>query len=112
MMKSLFTITVLAGSILLAPATGFAADQQQDQMRNQIYGSQLMTEQERNEYRNQMRAAKTAEERERIRNEHHKQMKIRAQEQGVTLPDEPPMSGKGMGPGMSPGMGQGKGMGR
>lgn len=115
MMKSLFAITALTGSMLLAPAAGFAADQQkdqprdqdktqtQDQMMDQIYGSQLMSEPERNEYRKQMHAAKTAEERKRIRYEHHKQMKIRAQEKGITLPDEPPMQGKGMDPGMGMG---------
>ncbi|HEY9050915.1 MAG TPA: hypothetical protein VIQ03_05180 [Gammaproteobacteria bacterium] len=116
MMKSLFVITALTGALMLTPVTGFSADQQKDQMRDQVYGSQLMTDQERNEYRNRMRTAKTDEERQRIRNEHHERMKIRAQEQGVTLPDEPPMSGKGMGsgPGMGQGMGQGqgKGMGR
>lgn len=118
MMKSLFVITALTGALVLFPITGFSADQQrdqdrtqtQDQMRDQVYGSQLMTDQERNEYRSRMRAAKTDEERQRIRKEHHERMKIRAQEQGVTLPDEPPMRGKGMGPG--PGMGQGMGQGQ
>lgn len=76
--------------------------------QDQIYGSQLMTQQERNEYRARMRNAKTMEEREQIRTEHHEQMKVRAQEKGVTLPDEPPMHGRGMGPGkdMGPGMGR------
>lgn len=81
----------------------------QDQLRDQdIYGYQLMTQQERNEYRNRMRAAKTLEERERIRNEHHEQMKVRAKERGVILPDEPPARGGGMGPGGG-GMGPGGG---
>jgi hypothetical protein len=76
----------------------------QDQIRDQdIYGSQLMTQQERSEYRNRMRTATTAEERERIRNEHHAQMKIRAKERGVTIPDQPPA--RGMGGGMGPGGG-------
>ncbi len=87
--------------------------QDKDQIQDrQIYGSQLMTQQERNEYRTRMRAAKTAEEREQIRKEHHEQMKTRAKEKGVTLPDEPPARGMGggMGPGgggMGPGMGGG-----
>jgi hypothetical protein len=60
-----------------------------------------------------MRNAKTLEEREQIRKEHHEQMKARAQEKGVTLPDEPPARGRGMGPGkgMGPGMGPGGGAG-
>jgi hypothetical protein len=78
-----------------------------DQIRDQdIYGSQLMNAQERNDYRSRMRTATTAEERERIRNEHHTQMKIRAKERGVTLPDEPPAN---RGPGMGPGGGMGGG---
>ena len=87
-----------------------AADQ------NQIYGSQMMTEQERMEYRDRLRAAESAEEREKIRNEHHKQMQERAKERGVSIPDEPPARGGGMGPkdGMGPqdGMGPGGGKGR
>lgn len=75
----------------------------QDKTQDQIYGSQLMTQQERNEYRNQMRAAKTAQEREQLRKEHHERMKVRAKEKGVTLPDEPPA--RGMGGGMGPGGG-------
>ncbi len=88
--------------------------QDKDQIRDRdIYGSQLMTAEERNEYRNRMRAAKTAQEREQIRKEHHERMKMRAKEKGVTIPDEPPERGKGMGPrdGMGPGGGMGPGMG-
>jgi len=80
-----------------------------------IYGSQLMTEQERQEYRARMRAATTAQEREQIRLEHHTQMQARAREQGVDLPEEPPMTDmrRGMGPdqGMGPGQGMGQGQG-
>jgi len=82
----------------------------QDKDQDRIYGSQLMTDKERLEYRNRMRAAKTAEEREKIRNEHHERMKVRAREQGKTLPDEPPKTGAGMGPGPAAGgMGPGGG---
>jgi len=65
----------------------------------QVRGSQLMTAEERAEHRKKVRAAKTAEEREQIRKEFHEQMKARAKERGVTLPDEPPAMGRGMGPG-------------
>jgi len=81
----------------------------------QIYGSQLMTEQERIEFRARMQNAKTAEERERIRLEHHNEMQERANQKGMTLPDQPPAQGmgqgmgQGKGAGQSPGAGQGKG---
>jgi hypothetical protein len=118
--------TLLYAALLAAmfPAFGtvaYAADQDRDRLQtpdqtrnqDQIYGSQLMTQEERMEYRNRMRNAKTLEEREQIRKEHHEQMKARAQEKGVTLPDEPPARGRGMGPGkgMGPGMGPGGGAG-
>jgi hypothetical protein len=85
--------------------------QTQDQARDTpIYGSQLMTSQERSEYGARMRAAKTAEEREQIRKEHHEQMKARAKEKGVALPDEPPARGMGGGMGSGGGgMGSGGG---
>lgn len=88
----------------------------QVQKREQIYGSQLMTPQERKEHRAKLRAAKTEQEREQIRIDHHKLMQERAKERGVTLPDAPPMRGKGMGPGSGkcggPGAGMGPGGGR
>ncbi|MFC3675561.1 hypothetical protein [Ferrovibrio xuzhouensis] len=57
---------------------------------SQIYGRQLMTQEEMNRYRQRMRNAKTTQEREQIRTENHKQMQERAQQRGITLPDEPP----------------------
>ncbi|MCW8830329.1 MAG: hypothetical protein OQK32_02295 [Gammaproteobacteria bacterium] len=90
---------------VLALTTGLALAAEQDpvqdrtQIQQEIYGSQLMTEQERMEFRQKMRTAKTLEQRQQIRNEHHERMKKRAQEQGMTLPDEPPTRGGGMGPG-------------
>jgi hypothetical protein len=98
-------VLALAASGVTLPA--LAADQArdqdrlrtQDQIRDQdIYGSQLMTAQERDAHRAKMRAAKTEQERERIRAEHHEQMKVRAKERGVTLPDVPP-AGRGPGGG-------------
>lgn len=112
MFKKLLLLPLLAGVATISPlALAEEPVQQQDrtrtqeQDRQQIYGSQLMTQQERAAYRARMRAAKTQEEREKIRAEHHEQMKVRAKEKGVTLPDEPPMRGGGMGPGMGPGGG-------
>jgi hypothetical protein len=118
MKKRLLTISALA--ITLSLHTGFAlsADptpvtnnaQTQAQDQDQIYGSQLMTQEERIEFRAKMQAAKTVEEQEQIRNEHHKAMQERAASQGIVLPDQPSAGGRGMGPGS--GMGSGGGMGQ
>ncbi|UCH52591.1 MAG: hypothetical protein JSW09_08225 [Pseudomonadota bacterium] len=89
-----------------------AQDQTQLRTQDQIYGSQLMTQEERAAHQAKMRAAKTEQEREQIRAEHHKQMQERAKQQGVTLPDEPPARGRGGGPGPGPGGGMGPGGGR
>lgn len=76
-----------------------------------IYGSQMMTEQERNEHRAQLRSAATEQERDQIRRTHHDQMRARAKERGVTLPEEPPPRGQGLGPGPGAGPGSGAGAG-
>ena len=102
MMKKTLIVSALTIVLSIAAGMAFAAEEQE-----QIYGSQLMTKQERIEYRAKLRAAKTAEERERIRKEHHERMKERAKEHGMTLPDEPPERGSGMGSGGG-GMGPGK----
>ncbi|MBZ0160665.1 MAG: hypothetical protein K8G79_11105 [bacterium] len=113
-MKRRPIVPVLTAALALSAGLALAADpepakeQAQTQKQEQVYGSQLMTPQERAEYRAKMRAAKTAEEREGIRKEHHKLMQERAKARGVTLPDEPPARGGGMGPGghrMGPGGG-------
>ena len=83
--------------------------ERQQRRQEQDYGSELMTPKENAEYRARMQAVKTAEEREQIRKEHHEKMKERAKARGVTLPDEPPAGGDGMGPndgGMRPGGGR------
>ena len=97
--RNLFLGAVLT---LVVPGTSVLAEQQ-------VYGSQLMTQQERMEHRTKMQSMNTMEERERYRMEHHKKMQERAKQQGVTLPDVPLMRNKGRGPG---GGGQGRGMGR
>ena len=112
MKKQLFVICALAWALPLSAGPSLAADPAVPpaQAEEQIYGSQLMTPQERAEQRAKMRAAKTVEEREKIRQEHHDRMKARAKARGITLPDEPPMGGAGMGPGgMGPGPGGGMG---
>ena len=104
MMKRPLMLYALATALSLSAGLAFAdgptptQEKAQAQKQEQIYGSQLMTQQERNEYRAKMRAAKTAEEREQVRKEHHEGMKERAKARGVTLPDDPPARGGGMGP--------------
>ena len=123
MFKKTLTMSVLTGALVFTSGFALADDQDRtrlqdkdqtkskDRDQDRIYGSQLMTKQERNEFRNRMRSAKTAQEREQIRAEHHERMMVRAKERGVTLPDDPPARGGGMGPGgaMAPGGGMGPG---
>jgi len=100
-MKNKSRYLLLIGVLAMAiPGTSvFSAEQ--------IYGSQLMTQQERIEHRTKMQSMKTMEERERYRMEHHMKMQERAEEQGVTLPDSTPM-GNGMGGGRGQGGGRGR----
>jgi hypothetical protein len=114
MQREFWIGAVVASALFWSVGGAVAADQErardqvatETQEQEQIFGSQMMTEQERTEYRAKMRAATTAEERERIRKEHHEQMKARATERGMTLPDEPPARGGGLGMGPGPGGGR------
>ena len=98
-----------AAVVTATPAAEPVREQSEAQVRERIYGSQLMTEQERNEYRARMRTLRTAQEREQFRKEHHERMKERAAERGLSLPDDPPAQGRGAGPrhGNLPGAGAG-----
>jgi hypothetical protein len=117
MVKRSLEVFALAGVLSLSAGFVLAADQEraqdkvqkQEQEQEQIYGSQLMTQQERDEFRAKMRSAKTAKEREQIRQEHHERMMVRAKERGVNLPSETPAHGGHMGSGG--GMGAGGDMG-
>jgi len=119
-MKRREMLFLLGGLLSLPMLAAHAADQDRDQdrereeLRQRVYGWELMTDAERNEYRERMRNMRTDAEREAFRLEHHKQMQERARERGVTLPDVPMGPGRGMGPGsgMGPGNGMGPGMGR
>jgi hypothetical protein len=112
-MRHILRMSPLVIALFLASGVTWAADETQAQERvetqQQVYGYQLMTNEERMEMRNKMRAAKTAQEREKIQAEHHERMKVRANEMGVTLPDQPMMKGGGMGMGAGAGQGQVKG---
>jgi hypothetical protein len=104
MYKFLSAMLVLEVAWLSGPGFALAADQESArqsaplQQTERIYGSQLMTGQERAEHRSRMLSAASAEEREQIRREHHEKMRLRAEERGMALPDEPPARGRGMGP--------------
>lgn len=108
MLKKIVIMSALTGALALSSSLTFAAEQVKTQQKEQVYGSELMTEQEREEHRSKMRTAKTAEEREQFRIEQHERMKERAKERGMTLPDEPPVRGGGMGPGGRMGAGGGR----
>jgi hypothetical protein len=104
------TLSFFAGFAPAADQTP-AQENAQTQQEDQIYGSQLMTQEERTEYHAKMRAAKTVEEREQIRNEHHEIMQDRAKKLGVSLPDEPSYNRGGRGMGSGSGMDHGGGTG-
>lgn len=114
-MKRALIASTMAAALGLTSGFTLAADQQQVQaqthQQDQIYGSQLMTEQERAELRDKMRSAMTTEERDLIRKENHDQMTARAKASGVTLPAAPAARGSGMGP-RAGGGGGGAGRGR
>ena len=92
MLLKKLALSALAGALILGAGLAQAADQAKDQVKDQtqdrtrsqdqIYGSQLMTEQERVEHRATMRSLKTAQEREAYQLEHHKRMQERAKEKG------------------------------
>jgi hypothetical protein len=104
--KTVASLAIASALVLGTMATLAMSSMAQQQP---VYGSQMMTEQERMEYQQRMKSAKTEQEREQIRAEHHVQMQERAKNQGITLPDNPPMK-KGTGSGMKSGSGMGSGM--
>lgn len=104
MMKRLLTVSTLASVLLMPAGVVLAADQgaarESAQTQQQVYGSQLMTEQERNEHREKMRAAKTPEERKQLQMENHERMKERAKARHMKMSEQPPaVRGGGMGSG-------------
>ena len=104
------SITKTAAVIVIVSATAWSSvgvhAQDQTQTQPQIYGSQLMTDAERTAFQTKMRSLKTTAERDAFRVEHHDQMKARAAEKGLTLPDTPMMNKSGKNQ-TAPGTGQG-----
>ena len=108
---SISTLALLA--VLATTAGMWSGDiQAQDQVQAQIYGSQLMTDAERSEYRSKMRTLKTDKERDSFRLDHHENMKVRAAEKGVTLPNTPQSAGSKANSGFGGGTGSGGGAGQ
>lgn len=93
----IFPLCFFYQSSILAADSVNTQEKIQVQTQEQVDGRQLMTGQERTEFRSKIRAAKTSGERELIRTENHNRMKERAKEQGVTLSDEKPSKGGGIG---------------
>jgi 1,2-phenylacetyl-CoA epoxidase catalytic subunit len=98
-------VALFSTAASVAGSTDKDRDQGRLQAQDRVYGSQLMTQQERNEYDALMNAARTGKERDQIRQAHQEQMKERAKQRGVTLPDEPSASGKTQDMGSGGGMG-------
>lgn len=74
------------------------------------YGPRLMTQQEWQQHREMMRSFQTNEERLAYRRQIHEEMRLRAQQRGISMPEQPPMwGGQGMGMGSN---GQGNGWGK
>ncbi len=114
MKRKTLVLSALVSAWSLSAGYALAGDPQtaketvQAPTQEQVYGSQLMTQEEQMAYRSQMRATKTTQERDQLRKEHHEQMQERAKARGLTLPAEPLARGSGMGPGGG-GMGSGGG---
>lgn len=98
---------VVSASVVLAAALGLGMAVPVQAENDYVYGRQLMTEQELAQHRAQMRSLQTEQAREAYRLEHHKRMQLRAQEHGLTLPEEPGPYGRGAGPRDGTGMGAG-----
>ena len=110
MHKKLSVLFLIFCFVWLFIEVSLAADPPQVQQQGKAYGWSLMTPEERIEHRDKMRSLQTQEEREQYRIEHHKKMKERMKERGITLPDQPRNRG-GMGLGDRR-MGGGGGRGR
>ncbi|MDZ7752813.1 MAG: hypothetical protein U5S82_14365 [Gammaproteobacteria bacterium] len=92
-MKARKTIITAAGIALLIPLAGTVMAGDEYPIR---HGRDLMSDEEFATHRAAM-VNMTTEERQAYRVARHESMKERAAEQGVTLPDEPGMRGRGMG---------------
>jgi len=100
MFKKTLMMTILSGALLSLANFALAADRDQQQFREDIYGSQFMTKEEKVEYRNKILSAKTEKEREKIRFKHRELIKERTDKHGLVIEDDLPARSRGMGSGM------------
>jgi len=94
------TLTYVTGALALSIGLALAAEPQPP-AKEQVYGSQVMTQKERAAHRAKIGTAKTAEEKEKVRAEEHARLKERAEQQGKVMPENPPAKAGGTGPGRS-----------
>ena len=99
MTKKSMLFHTITSFLLLHGGLAIAQDQTSATSQTQVHGKELMTEQERAAHQQKMQQAKTEQEREQIRKQQHEMMQQRASEQGLSMPDEPPARGSGMGSG-------------
>jgi hypothetical protein len=104
MLLELAVATFLSGGIALADDQfrGNGGDQYQAQnnerdqyqaQKRQTVGRDMMTTEEHQDHRTKMRSAPTRDERAQVRADQHEKMKQRAEEQGKSLPENPPAGG-------------------
>ena len=105
------TLPYLTGALALAIGLALAAEPAETPppAKEQVYGSQLMTQQERAAHRARVMAATTPEAKALIRAQQHERMKERARQLGLEMPDTPPALAGGRGPGPGPCVGMGPG---
>lgn len=101
MLKRSINFTLAALTLCLGQV--WAAEPVTVPAQPQVYGSQLMTQRERTEHRFKMRTAATPEQRAQIREESHVQMRERAEQQGLSMPEHPPVPGGGLRMGLGAG---------
>ena len=83
---TLVMIAAAVASTGLALGAERSDTQGQRQVRERIYGSEVMTHGERERYRQRLGAARNDVERKTLRNDHRERMRERARARGVTLP--------------------------
>ena len=92
MANSVRSSLALSAMLLMVCVGAIAAEQPQEnsQIQQRVFGRELMTEEEYAAHHDKMRAATTEAERQQIRKQNHELMKVRAEQQGLSMPDEPP----------------------
>jgi len=91
-------LTILMSGIILVGASTTILGQDSGQLEPP-YGPKLMTQQELQEHRKKMQNLQTQEERYTYMKKIHEQMRQRALEKGLKIPNQPPAwkRGEGMG---------------